>query len=90
MLRNYGSKEKYVNEIIGHNSRLDELQAAFLRVKLSHLNLENTKRREIASYYRENIVNPKLKLPKWGKIDNHVFHLCTPFKQKTKNHFKNI
>lgn len=76
-LRNYGSQEKYVNENIGHNSRLDEIQAAFLKVKLYHLDSDNEKRRSIAQYYKQNICNPKLKLPEWTEDENHVFHLFT-------------
>ena len=62
-LANYGSKIKYVNEYKGLNSRLDELQAAFLDIKLKCLDAENEKRREIAQYYCENIKNPELTLP---------------------------
>lgn len=75
MLRNYGSKVKYENEFIGVNSRLDEIQAAFLNVKLPHLNSENEKRRVIAKRYLYEIKNDKLKLPFWDESDNHVFHL---------------
>ena len=53
MLRNYGQSEKYHHDIIGINSRLDELQAAILRVKLMHLDEWNTTRRELAKYYTE-------------------------------------
>jgi dTDP-4-amino-4,6-dideoxygalactose transaminase len=63
ILRNYGSEKKYYNEVKGYNSRLDELQAAFLRVKLKYLDAENQKRREIAQYYCENIKNPNIILP---------------------------
>lgn len=62
-LRNYGSKIKYVNKYKGINSRLDEIQAAFLRVKLPYLDEENEKRRKIAKYYLKNIKNKKLILP---------------------------
>lgn len=75
MLRNYGSKVKYENEFIGVNSRLDEIQAAFLNVKLPHLDSENEKRRVIAKRYLSEIKNDKLKLPFWDESDNHVFHL---------------
>lgn len=75
MLRNYGSKVKYENELIGVNSRLDEIQAAFLNVKLPHLNDENEKRRAIAKSYLSEIKNDKIKLPFWDESDNHVFHL---------------
>jgi len=74
-LRNYGSKIKYENEIIGVNSRLDELQAAFLNVKLPHLNTENQIRRQIAKHYLSEIKNDKIVLPFWNESENHVFHL---------------
>ncbi|MGL4772655.1 MAG: DegT/DnrJ/EryC1/StrS family aminotransferase [Clostridium sp.] len=63
-LRNYGSKIKYENEYKGVNSRLDELQAAILRVKLKNLDKWNTLRNNIASYYLSNIKNDKIILPK--------------------------
>lgn len=74
-LRNYGSKEKYVNELIGYNSRLDEIQAGFLNVKLPNLLSENSRRKAIAKLYLDKIVNPKIVLPVVKNIDNHVFHL---------------
>ena len=74
-LRNYGSKIKYENEIIGVNSRLDELQAAFLNVKLPHLDTENQFRRQIAKRYLSEIKNDKIVLPFWNESENHVFHL---------------
>lgn len=61
-MANYGSREKYVNIIEGMNSRVDEIQAAALNVKLSYLNIENKRRREIAERYLENIDNPLVKL----------------------------
>ncbi|GBF48832.1 hypothetical protein LPTSP4_03320 [Leptospira ryugenii] len=74
-LRNYGSNQKYVHEKIGFNSRLDEIQAAILRVRLRYLDAENTKRRTIAKFYRENIKNEKIVLPKVEHEDSHVWHL---------------
>jgi len=74
-LRNYGSSKKYINEIKGVNSRLDELQAAFLSIKLKCLDVDNNKRRVIASYYVEHINNNKIELPKWDYSKNHVFHV---------------
>ncbi|WP_445455077.1 DegT/DnrJ/EryC1/StrS family aminotransferase [Flavobacterium sp. HNIBRBA15423] len=74
-MRNYGSKVKYENEIIGTNSRLDELQAAFLNVKLPHLDNENEKRRSIAKHYITEIKNDKIVLPIWDESENHIFHL---------------
>jgi dTDP-4-amino-4,6-dideoxygalactose transaminase len=62
-LANYGSKVKYQNLYQGLNSRLDEIHAAILRVKLPRLDADNQRRREIAEYYLENIVNPAIILP---------------------------
>ncbi len=73
-LRNYGSETKYYNDYIGINSRLDELQAAFLRVKLPHLDDENTRRRAIARQYLSDIRNPLVVLPAYDGSDGHVFH----------------
>ncbi|KIC00165.1 aminotransferase [Flavobacterium sp. KMS] len=74
-LRNYGSEIKYYNDFIGVNSRLDELQAAFLNVKLPNLDAENERRRIIAKRYLIEIKNKKIILPFWDFSDNHVFHL---------------
>jgi dTDP-4-amino-4,6-dideoxygalactose transaminase len=62
-LSNYGSSEKYINDYKGFNSRLDEIQAAVLRVKLNRLDRDNQKRREIAQYYISNIKNTDIILP---------------------------
>lgn len=62
-LANYGSSKKYVHDYRGLNSRLDEIQAAVLRVKLPRLDKDNQIRRQIAQYYTENIVNPDIILP---------------------------
>lgn len=74
-MRNYGSKVKYENEIIGVNSRLDELQAAFLSIKLKQLDSENEFRRSMAKRYLSEIKNDKIVLPNWDLSQNHVFHL---------------
>ncbi|MGQ7946787.1 DegT/DnrJ/EryC1/StrS family aminotransferase [Flavobacterium sp. WC2509] len=74
-LRNYGSEVKYQNEYIGVNSRLDELQAAFLNVKLPQLDAENKRRIAIARRYLSEIKNDKIILPFWDFSENHVFHL---------------
>jgi len=75
-LGNYGSKEKYVNEYQGLNSRMDEIQAAFLSIKLKYLDKENEIRRLIADSYIENIKNEKIVLPLLPeKKDTHVHHL---------------
>lgn len=81
-LRNYGSEEKYRNEYIGVNSRLDEIQAAFLNVKLHNLDVENNARKFIAKRYLSEIKNKKIILPFWDFSNNHVFHL---FVIRTKN-----
>ena len=74
-LRSYGSSSKYVNEYIGINSRLDELQAAFLSCKLPGLDLDNQKRRVIANRYLSEIKNDKLSLPSYDGRESHIFHL---------------
>ena len=74
-MRNYGSKIKYENEIIGVNSRLDELQAAFLNIKLKQLDSENEFRRSMARRYLSEIKNDKIIMPTWDLSQNHVFHL---------------
>ena len=78
-LGNYGSKQKYINEYQGLNSRLDEIQAAFLDIKLKYLDQENQIRREIAQYYCENIKHPDIILPTANsqqlKAKSHVWHL---------------
>ena len=74
-LANYGSHKKYCNLYKGVNSRLDEIQAAILDVKLSHLDDDNARRREISKYYRENIKNPKIILPKTYDEKAHVWHV---------------
>ena len=73
-IRNYGSEEKYHNKYQGVNSRLDELQAAVLLIKLSYLDQENKKRREVAKAYIAGIKNDKLILPA-DIDDSHVWHL---------------
>lgn len=75
MLRNYGAKTKYVNDLQGLNSRLDEIQAALLLVKLKHLDEDNNRRREIAKKYLTQLSNPKVILPKVPDFEAHVFHL---------------
>jgi dTDP-4-amino-4,6-dideoxygalactose transaminase len=74
-LRNYGSNKKYHNDYIGVNSRLDELQAAFLSIKLPHLNAENEARQKVAKRYLSEIKNSKIVLPTCENFENHVFHL---------------
>lgn len=73
-LRNYGTTSKYVNARLGYNSRLDAIQAMFLKLKLDNLDQDNVKRRAVAKYYDKHIVNPKLKLPVYSRKADHVFH----------------
>jgi dTDP-4-amino-4,6-dideoxygalactose transaminase len=77
-IRNYGSEKKYHNDFIGVNSRLDELQATFLSIKLPNLDAENEVRRRIAKRYLTEIKNTKIILPSLSFRDfeeSHVFHL---------------
>lgn len=74
-LRNYGSDKKYENLYQGVNSRLDEIQAAMLRVKLRHLEAETARRQQIAKTYRLGINNPRITLPQVADELTHVWHL---------------
>jgi dTDP-4-amino-4,6-dideoxygalactose transaminase len=78
-MRNYGSETKYYNEYVGLNSRLDELQAGFLNLKLPNLDRDNEHRRTIAKRYLSEIKNDKIILPMQSllgpKQSDHVFHL---------------
>ncbi|WP_313791454.1 DegT/DnrJ/EryC1/StrS family aminotransferase [Lacinutrix neustonica] len=73
-LKNYGRISAYENEYKGYNCRLDEIQAAFLNVKLKRLDADNLKRQEIAAFYLKAIKNSKIKLPFFSKEKDHVFH----------------
>lgn len=73
-LREYGWEERYISKIRGGNSRLDELQAAVLRVKLPGLDLDNGARRQIAKNYFAGIRSPAVELPQVGEGCEHVFH----------------
>lgn len=81
-LRNYGSEKKYHNDFVGFNSRLDELQALFLNLKLPNLDADNDNRRKIAKQYISEIKNPNISLPFWDLSNNHVFHLFVIRTQK--------
>ena len=74
-LANYGSTRKYVFRYIGRNSRLDEIQAAVLDVKLRHLDTDNARRKQIARMYIDGITNPAITLPRLPDPDAHVFHI---------------
>lgn len=75
-LGNYGSKVKYINDIQGLNSRMDEIQAGFLSLKLGNIDADNQKRKNIAERYIKEIKNIKIILPKLPlQQENHVWHL---------------
>ncbi|WP_196592582.1 DegT/DnrJ/EryC1/StrS family aminotransferase [Pectinatus sottacetonis] len=74
MMRNYGSRIKYHNELEGVNSRLDEVQAALLRVKLEHIKELESERKKIANIYLEEIRNDNIKLPMTRSKSEHVYH----------------
>lgn len=74
-LANYGSQKKYVFKYTGRNSRLDEIQAAVLDVKLKYLVEDNAHRKEVAKYYIENIKNPLITLPDTLPYESNAFHL---------------
>ena len=75
VLRNYGSEKRYYNEVVGYNSRLDELQAGLLRVKLRHIFELEEEREKIAQRYLNEIKNPLIQLPRIRENCSHVWHL---------------
>lgn len=74
-LANYGSQKKYVFKYCGRNSRLDEIQAAILDVKLKYLDADIRRRQEVATYYYEHISNPLITLPEHLDDKHNVYHL---------------
>ena len=91
MLRNYGQKERYLNVTEGVNSRLDEIQAAVLRSKLSRLDEWNNRRREIAALYRNGVRNPDIIHPTAVRNGGHVNHLYvirTRYRQSLQTHLR--
>ena len=90
-LANYGSSRKYVFPYEGRNSRLDEVQAAVLGVKLRYLDEDNASRREAAEYYRAHISNPLVTLPKptANALSNvhHIFPVLCPERDRLQQHF---
>lgn len=81
MLSNYGSAKKYHHQLVGYNHRLDTLQAQVLMIKLKQLNEFNQKRRQVATWYQQELNNPIITLPQITKEAWHVYHL---FVVKTK------
>ena len=74
VFRNYGSEKRYYNQVVGTNSRLDEIQAGFLRIRLTHLNELAAEKEKICKRYLEELKNPKLKLPSIRPGATHIWH----------------
>jgi dTDP-4-amino-4,6-dideoxygalactose transaminase len=92
VLRNYGSRIKYLNEVKGVNSRLDEIQAAVLRVKLRHLDEWNARRRAIAAQYHEGLKHSGLVLPyvpEWADPVHHLFVVRSKRRDALRQHLEN-
>lgn len=85
---NYGSAKKYVFRYTGRNSRLDEIQAAVLDVKLRHLDNDNERRKQIAEMYITGITNPAVITPKVTDRDAHVFHIF-PIRTEKRDELQN-
>lgn len=88
-IANYGTKEKYVLQYKGVNSRLDEMQAAVLSIKLKYMDKDIAERRRIALFYKENIKNAQIALPSFDNLEEHSFHLFvirTPKRDELKNY----
>lgn len=81
-LANYGSQQKYVFKYTGRNSRLDEIQAAVLNVKLKYLVKDNAHRKEVAKYYIDNIKHPLISMPDTLPYESNAFHLFPIFCKK--------
>jgi len=87
-IANYGSSRKYVFDYIGRNSRLDELQAAVLSVKLKFLDEENARRRETASRYLRSVHNPSVMLPTPSNSVYHVFPVLSPRRDELQEYLR--
>ena len=81
-LANYGSPRKYIFDYQGRNSRMDEIQAAVLRVKLRHLDEDNDARRHVAALYTEGIVNPSVSMPVMLPAQSNVWHIFPVFTER--------
>lgn len=91
MLANYGAVHKYRHELNGVNSRLDEIQAAVLAVKIERLDTDNDRRRRIAAIYSERIKNPYTTIPYGGNVLKSVFHIypvLTPFREALQEYLR--
>jgi len=93
VIREYGWKERYISEVFGINSRLDEIQAAILRIKLKYIDIDNNKREQIANIYMDNLINHKsIRLPKKINHIKHVYHqfvILTERRDFLKNELQN-
>lgn len=88
-LANYGSSRRYVFDMVGRNSRMDEIQAAVLDVKLKYLDEENQRRRDNAHYYIQHISNPAVSVPSddyWQNSVFHIFPLLSPRRDELKQY----
>ena len=81
-LVNYGYEKKYIFDFQGTNSRIDEVQAALLGIKLKYLDQDNQKRREIARRYFHEIKNPLIALPGYSSGEDNVFHIFPIFSER--------
>lgn len=91
MLREYGWQERYISDLVGRNSRLDEVQASILRVKLRHLDADNGKRQQLAAHYTKLLAGQPMHLPITREHAEHVFHLYvlrTDNRQNLMDHLK--
>lgn len=91
VLGNYGSSKKYVFDYVGENSRLDEISAAVLAVKLKHLDSDNNRRKEIAKMYYQGLKNPKVSYPSILEEEKNVFHqfpVFTEERDRLQNYLK--
>ena len=91
VLRNYGSKEKYINDVRGFNSRLDPIQAAILRVKLKVLDKWNSRRAEMAQRYQNELANNEVKIPfvpKWAEPAWHLYVVQHPRRDELQSYLR--
>ncbi len=86
MLRNYGSEKRYYNKVVGMNSRLDEIQAGLLRVRLNHMDELADEKVRIAERYRAGFNNPAIELPKLIPDSTHIYHQFV-VRVKNRQHF---
>ena len=88
-LANYGSRQKYVFDYCGRNSRLDELQAAVLDVKLRHLDTDNARRQKIAACYLDKVKHPEITLPTPSESAYHIVPILTTRRNELQQYLAN-